>query len=662
MIRLPEKERYTIGIMTGSFHTDYSRTIADAICKGLVREDVNTDVFLYQGLDATRYLSIRGDDAESFDRHYYSLFEYAKFTKPDLLIISFGTISAVASPMRLADFIVPFDGVPVILIEDDTEIENGISVTVDNYRGMYECTEHLIREHGCKKILFVSGPKYVPDAAQRLRGYRDAMEANGLYVEEDMVAYGNFTDRVDTLVDRVLSRTPHADAVCCANDEMAESAYRVRIPRGLFPGSQVAVTGFDDNSGARYMNPPLTTVRQDFKQVTDAVVKTLHDLLQGRDAVSVSIPAQLIIRASCGCVGEAMHRAEEGTAEHNDRVIEDRIKIKNLQNRNIISALMLRGLTSRDITSEIFFERLAQRFLHTGATRAFLLLAEDTVSVGTAYNEYFLPEKLRLHVRVDREETESYGYADAPEYTTETLPALLRNVTSRDKQMAVFPLFCEEEHYGVLFAEIDRSDMLFFYTLSLEIGTGIRYLLMDLDRQENHRALEEKNQILDFAANHDALTGWLNRAGVMSRAFTFLHEHEQEGRFVAAMADLDYLKEINDTFGHGEGDIAIQVSASILADALAPDSVLGRSGGDEFVCIFSGTDEASADAFVQALKEGCDRYNETSGKPFYVEVSAGCYVFDFEEGRDLLSVFQKADEKLYKAKNKRRKGAMRKEG
>ncbi|MBQ6904418.1 MAG: GGDEF domain-containing protein, partial [Lachnospiraceae bacterium] len=178
----------------------------------------------------------------------------------------------------------------------------------------------------------------------------------------------------------------------------------------------------------------------------------------------------------------------------------------------------------------------------------------------------------------------------------------------------------------------------------------------------NHRALEEKNQILDFAAHHDALTGCLNRAGVMSRVFTLLHEHEREGRFVAAMADLDYLKEINDTFGHGEGDIAIQVSASILSGALAPDSVLGRSGGDEFVCFFRGKDEAAADAFVQAVKESCDHYNETSGKPFYVEVSVGCYVFDVEEGSDLLSVFQKADEKLYKAKNKRRTSAIRKEG
>ena len=661
MIRLPEKERYTIGIMTGSFYTDYSRAIADAICRGLAQESVNTDVFLFQGLDATRYLSIRDDDAESFDRHYYSLFEYAKFTKPDLLIISFGTISAVPRPMALQDFIAPFDGVPVILIEDDTEIENGISVTVDNYRGMYECVEHLIREHGCKKILFVSGPKYVPDAAQRLRGYRDAMEKNGLYVEDDMIAYGNFTDRVDDLVDKLLSRTPHADAVCCANDEMAESAYRVLIPRGMFPGSHVAVTGFDDNSGARYMNPPLTTVRQDFRQVTEAVVKTLHNLLQGNDAISQSIPAELVVRASCGCVGKAMRRAEDAVMAHNDRVIEDRIKIKNLQNRNIISTLLLRGLTSKDITSETFFERLAQRFLHTGATRVCLLLTEEPVTAGYQ-NEYFLPDRMRLHVRVDGGKTESFGFENAPAYTTETLPALLHNVTSRDRQMAVFPLFCEEEHYGVLFAEIDRSDMLFFYTISLEIGTGIRYLLMDLDRQENHRALEEKNQILEFAANHDALTGCLNRAGVMSRAFTFLHEHAGGGRFVAVMADLDYLKEINDTFGHGEGDVAIQVSANILSGALAPDAVLGRAGGDEFLCIFGGADEADADAFTQAVKEGCDRYNETSGKPFYVEVSVGCHVFDFEEGRDLLSVFQKADEKLYKAKNKRRTSAIRKEG
>ena len=92
--------RPVIGVMTGSFHTDFSRQVTEAICRHL--KDANMDACLFQGLDASRFLKIEGYVDKSFDDHYYSQFEYSRFIRPDLIIASVSTISAVPNPLSAA--------------------------------------------------------------------------------------------------------------------------------------------------------------------------------------------------------------------------------------------------------------------------------------------------------------------------------------------------------------------------------------------------------------------------------------------------------------------------------------------------------------------------------------------------------------------------------
>ena len=481
MIKLQQKDNCTIALMTGSFHTDYSRLIANAICNDLARDGHRVDIFLFQGLDASRYLTFSDAVTESFDRHYYSQFEYAKYIEPDLLILSFGTISAVPSPMQLSEFLAPFGDVPVILLEDETELENGISITVDNYRGMYDLVSHLIEDHDCKRILYVSGPEDVPDSARRLAAYRDAMRDHGLTVGKNMVGFGNFTDRVDDLVASLLQHTPNAEAVCCANDEMAESAYRVLPPRGLYPGTDIAVTGFDDTEGARFMNPPLTTVRQDFGEVATAVVKSVRRLLGGEEVSSQTIPARMIRRGSCKCLQEVTRTDTRSVMESRGKAQEYRERIKHLRRRNIESSLLMRGVLAGDIAWKSFFERLGKMLCEVGTSRTCIYLIKNPIRVdGT--QRYFLPDVLYLALVQHGKTITTYGPGEAPAADRDAIAKTVREHVSYDRQTAVFPVFYGEYHYGAMFVELNRNDMVFYYALSLELGTGLRYLFMKLDR------------------------------------------------------------------------------------------------------------------------------------------------------------------------------------
>ena len=653
-----EKRRPVIGVMTGSFHTDYSRLITEAICYHLKKE--NMDVCIFQGLDASRFLNIDGYVDKGFDSHYYSQFEYSRFIQPDLVIASLGTISAVPNPLSAADFRKILPDVPVIVLEVEADIPNGMHIIMDNYQGMCECVEHLITEHGCRKIFFVSGPKGVPDAEQRLSAYRDTMARHGLEVTGDMVLYGNFTDHVDPLIENILAACPRPDAIVCGNDEMAESAYRVLRAHGLRPGADVAVTGFDDNVAAGLMNPPLTTVRQSKEDIAEKVLEVAHAFLRGEHPESVVLPARLVLRESCGCPPKAPAEKAAPDIHIPNQAMKDRQIIKRLSHESILTSLMLRNLLDQHVTVHSFFRRLGLVLHLLGAEYSWIALQNEPMAVPED-TRLRLPDQMRLHMLQNKEEIKSWSRKDAPILRTDDSAMIesIRTPLCPGRQTVVFPLFYGNIHYGFFAVNAALDEMIFFYTISLQIGTGLRYLYMALDEQDARLALEEKNQILDFSASHDALTGLYNRVGVANQIYEYFRKNGREQSYVAVMADLDHLKQINDTFGHSMGDLAICKAAEILRTSLPKGVPLGRSGGDEFMAFFRVEEEETPGRFYRRVKEACKACNAMMEMPFYEELSVGCYQFKVQKALDIPAVFQHADEKLYLDKANRRKTVIR---
>src|SRR5712692_6968902 len=179
-------------------------------------------------------------------------------------------------------------GFPIVLLNNAGGVSRAISI--DNYGGAAAMVRHL-RALGHTRIAFVKGPEENADAAERLRGYRDAtdvsIELEGDFTEEAGHAAGT----------HVLGMQNRPSAIFAANDAMAVgtlSAFRdagVRVPR------DIALAGFDDIPAARYVTPPLTTVNvpiaEQGRRAFDLVVseeEQRHEVL----------PTTLVIRESCG--------------------------------------------------------------------------------------------------------------------------------------------------------------------------------------------------------------------------------------------------------------------------------------------------------------------------------------------------------------------------
>ena len=165
--------------------------------------------------------------------------------------------------------------------------------------------------------------------------------------------------------------------------------------------------------------------------------------------------------------------------------------------------------------------------------------------------------------------------------------------------------------------------------------------------------VNEKNKILGFISEYDELTRCLNRRGFMEKAVSFIHKNEG-AKAVVVLCDLDHLKEINDCFGHVEGDFAIKKAAELLRDVLGKNTLLARIGGDEFIAIFIYEEGKSGKWYVRQIREAGNSFNQVSDKPFFVEISAGYSEFICNPIRDFKFIMADADLLLYEAKKTRR--------
>ncbi|MGX8699591.1 MAG: diguanylate cyclase, partial [bacterium] len=394
-----------------------------------------------------------------------------------------------------------------------------------------------------------------------------------------------------------------------------------------------------------FMDPPLTTVRQDCEAQGRKASELALRMLRGEEVRSVYLPARLQVRCSCGCQG-----VEQGN--RNAFLMGERTSKKRMVHENLISALLLRNLLQEDVTVHSFFYSLGKVLSTIGARSSRIALLKEPMDVH-GKGRLFLPEELRVHLVQEGEELTSFSREMAPLVTMGGFSPLLTIPSGGRYATAVFPLFYGNMHYGVLLVQTERNDILFDFMLSLEIGTGLRYLYLALAQQVSQAALEAQNDVLNYSANHDALTGLLNRAGITRAIAAYLQGARREERYVVVMADLDHLKQINDTFGHSAGDLAIRTAAELLQGALPVGSPLGRTGGDEFSAVFAVSERYDAACFQTRLAELTRIWNLEHSIPFLVRVSAGVHTFSFSDTNDLAQVIKFADADLYRAKKSR---------
>jgi diguanylate cyclase (GGDEF)-like protein len=161
-------------------------------------------------------------------------------------------------------------------------------------------------------------------------------------------------------------------------------------------------------------------------------------------------------------------------------------------------------------------------------------------------------------------------------------------------------------------------------------------------------ALAEAQQLAD----HDALTGLLNRRGFereLGRTLAACRRYGVEAALI--YLDLDGFKSINDHFGHAAGDEALKAVAGALSRGVRESDVVARLGGDEFAVILNHAGRAAANGKARVLCQTIEAMTAGPGQP--IRLSFG--VRAFEAGMEPEQILAEADAAMFVRKGERRR-------
>lgn len=783
---------YQIGVMLGSMQTQHPREIV----LGLFDEalDANVNLTFFMGAQAgesdfvKEYTSEDGEGTYSYQ--YNSLYDYALLGKMDAFIIAYGTLFIFLSDTERDKFLAKFSKVPLVVLEMYDESTEYNYIMSDNYEGVVSLVEHLITVHGYKKILHLSGPDNNVDGELRKKAYIDTMTRFDLPIGDKMIVRGDYTKNVRDKVIELLDNNPDAEAIVCANDEMASCVYEVCRERGLAVGKDIAVTGYDDVELAQRLDPPLTTANQDgIEMGHKALLYALNAIRENEHNVHL-MPAAKRIRGSCGCeyhtdsetslimnnymqirsardfalingtaaqavnyvlrsggTGEIveqcmktlvkvihvlldirsnkyeinesqalvhgimeelrflreggyiqyinvtkflssfreminyemknsekitnmqlLHLLEETAAAYIELMIMQEHSEKNdtLTERNWTIPADIQHLMEVASDDKLFFYYTMEMIRRQGTKNAYLLVLREPI-IRKRHEASVSPKELYMAASLENGEINAFADDEQNIINTENGFSELYSDVSGRKYMANI-LFAEEIQFGILLSEAEFENVDSLYSLSLQISNALAYkrsVMKEAETKESLyktlRELEDKNSILSLISSNDQLTGIYNRRGLMEKMIEACHSNVGNRAFLF-FCDIDHLKEINDVFGHAEGDFAIINGAKMIQEVLESAASLtdasgfcGRLGGDEFVALVVSEDGSIPaivrNEFIRIMSD----FNKKSKKPYYVEYSIGHVDFVCSEDVLIDMLLKRADDALYEAKLNRRK-------
>jgi len=185
-----------------------------------------------------------------------------------------------------------------------------------------------------------------------------------------------------------------------------------------------------------------------------------------------------------------------------------------------------------------------------------------------------------------------------------------------------------------------------------KLGNIIDVALDKWTRLQQAMADKEK---LERLANFDSLTGLYNRRAILGKLHELINlANRYKEDFSLVMLDIDHFKRVNDRYGHLTGDEVLEKIAALIRRNIRDTDTVGRYGGEEFIIILPQTNLSSAWGVAERLRTIIEKaeMKDPAGTVFAITVSQG--LAGWERDEDATSLISRADEALYKAKEKGR--------
>lgn len=199
-------------------------------------------------------------------------------------------------------------GIPCVIINDienTKRAKHARFVGIDNVLSG-QIAAHYLYAAGHRKIAVMAGPLWSKDSDQRLEGFQEYLNKNGLGLDPRWIVRADYLEHFAyQKIDQLFKDINQITAIFCCNDQMAYGTIRRLRELGIFCPQDVSVLGFDDDPWSENFEPPLTTLRVPVYQLAKRAIQTLIDDLKIEDPFENRgifdpefLPVQLIERQS----------------------------------------------------------------------------------------------------------------------------------------------------------------------------------------------------------------------------------------------------------------------------------------------------------------------------------------------------------------------------
>jgi DNA-binding LacI/PurR family transcriptional regulator len=286
--------RKTIGVFLERSASEFQNRLCQGIITGAKELGYNVAVFSDYGNYGQNHRYFIGDQ---------TLWELPPYEELDGVVLALDTMEEIDSREHVIKNIRERCHCPIISIRELLVGANNL--LVDNGSCMEGLIDHFVKEHGMKKLCFMTGPKDHWDAQERLLCFKRKMDEYGLSYGEHQIFYGDFwKNKGKEACDWFLAEgEPQPEGIICANDYMATAVASELIRRGYRIPQDIAVSGYDGMRSTLSFTPCITTAMVPFFEMGRRAVHIIDKKQDCPEKVgNVFFDAVLQPRESCGCM------------------------------------------------------------------------------------------------------------------------------------------------------------------------------------------------------------------------------------------------------------------------------------------------------------------------------------------------------------------------
>ena len=614
-----------------------------ALCMARIQDDASNEyitelnrVVTPKGYSIFVYNTCSVVSADSYEGSTQTaIYEYMDYDIIDVVIIYEEVIHNQAVTDALIER-AKQHGVPVIVIGESHE--GCTNIKFDHENAFVEIVRHMVQEHHLTKLHFMAGFQGNQFSEYRLNAFKKVLQENGLPFDESMVSYGDFYSvKAEQETEKIIASGNIPEAILCANDRMALAVCNVLDKHGIRVPEDVAVTGFDGIPEINVTIPRITSVACESEDIAKKTLEILEqpELLKGNTETCLILP-KLHLAESCGCKGMHARKVSEYLNTLYNRLY-------RFQEEELDLSLITAQVQRCDSLEQIAVELKNNVIYDTCCMIEKEYLDEKVNPIQQL--EYEAAEK-ELVVIFD---SDFLGDKFVPySISTKDITPHVDYLLEHGRVLVFTSLYHIDVPIGymcVFFSELGSSNY-------MKITQNANAISNALGGYRNLRYKQFLMNQIDEMYRIDTLTGLYNRRGFELEYKKLLASEDGKKPLTVVLGDLDRLKEINDTYGHKEGDFAIRAVARALMHVCPKGSLFTRFGGDEMLAVCRGAQN------IAKMKEEFAAYfknlNEVSGKLYKIEASTGIYITAEGEFPDFEELIEKSDYLMYQEKKERK--------